>query len=303
MQKKLIGALGISLTLLLSAAQAQANISLETAQACTRYLPAAERLHQIPSYWLTALASQESGRYHEGLRLTLPWPWTINVKGQGYYFDSKQEAMSAIRKYQAQGIKSIDVGCMQVNLYYHGHAFASLDQALDPAYNVAYAAKFLRNNFDETGSWMQATAHYHSQTPARGSDYYRKVYNRWQKVVARINEEFFNTPGGQMQLASLTKPAPYRPSASKHRSSTVRMNSINVAGKAGSVRISNNNVSRENGVLVIRPQKVESKPKAKVVATKPQDKTPAKGQFKPGSFIQVGEVMTTDATAAKFVFQ
>ena len=39
----------------------------------------------------------------------------------------------------------MDVGCMQVNLYHHAHAFSSLDNAFDPQSNVDYAARFLRS--------------------------------------------------------------------------------------------------------------------------------------------------------------
>src|SRR4029079_10379480 len=102
---------------------------------------------------LSAIASTESGRYHEGLQIKVPWPWTINVGGKGYWFDSKEEAIAAVRKYQHRGIQSIDVGCMQVNLYHHPEGFASLDQAFEPEHNVAYAASFLRSLYQEDGTW------------------------------------------------------------------------------------------------------------------------------------------------------
>ncbi|HCF18886.1 MAG TPA: hypothetical protein DEV96_12760, partial [Rhodospirillum rubrum] len=55
-----------------------------------------------------------------------------------------------------------DVGCMQVNLRYHGGAFDSLEEAIDPAANVAYAASFLRRLFDDTNDWAEAVTAYHS---------------------------------------------------------------------------------------------------------------------------------------------
>jgi hypothetical protein len=41
---------------------------------------------------------------------------------------------------QAAGSQSIDVGCFQVNLYYHPTAFVSLAEGFDPAANARYAA-------------------------------------------------------------------------------------------------------------------------------------------------------------------
>ncbi|MDZ7712446.1 MAG: hypothetical protein U5L06_04740 [Rhodovibrio sp.] len=65
------------------------------------------------------------------------------AEGRGRYLPSKAAAIAEVRDLQARGVSNIDVGCMQVNLHWHGDAFESLEQAFDPAYNVAYAAAFL----------------------------------------------------------------------------------------------------------------------------------------------------------------
>ena len=65
----------------------------------------------------------------------------MNAEGQGFYYDTKVEAVAAVRAMQARGIRSIDVGCMQVNLMFHPDAFVSLDEAFDPMANARYAAK------------------------------------------------------------------------------------------------------------------------------------------------------------------
>jgi hypothetical protein len=105
----------------------------------------------------------------------VPWPWTVNAQGQGYYFDSKKDAIAFVQELQAQGVSIIDVGCLQVNLYYHPNAFASLDAAFDPATNVAFAAKFLTELKSETGDWSVATQYYHSRTPYLGEAYAERV--------------------------------------------------------------------------------------------------------------------------------
>ena len=78
-----------------------------------------------------------------------------------------------MRALQAQGVRSIDVGCMQVNLMHHPNAFTSLEAKYDPTINALYAARFLNSLYGIGGSWVQAAAAYHSQTPAIGADYQR----------------------------------------------------------------------------------------------------------------------------------
>ncbi len=53
--------------------------------------------------------------------------------------------MKAVAAMRAAGMQSIDVGCMQINLRAHPAAFASIDDAFDPAANADYAARFLRD--------------------------------------------------------------------------------------------------------------------------------------------------------------
>src|SRR5277367_3222387 len=81
------------------ATQAAGNDPLiEGAKLCTRHLARYEREYGVPTHLLSAIASTESGRYHEGLQIKVPWPWTINAGGKGYIYDSKAEAVAAVRK-------------------------------------------------------------------------------------------------------------------------------------------------------------------------------------------------------------
>jgi hypothetical protein len=89
------------------------------------------------------------------------------------------EAITAVQAFQASGIRSIDVGCAQVNLLHHPGAFSSLAAAFDPQANADYAARFLRALHASTGNWPLAAAAYHSQTPELGRVYARKVMAAW----------------------------------------------------------------------------------------------------------------------------
>ena len=94
-------------------------------------------------------------------------------------FDTKAEAIAAVNGHRACGARSIDVGCMQVNLMHHPDAFASLDEAFDPDANARIAAQFLQQLLAQTGSWPLAVAGYHSLTPEIGGDYAKKVLAIW----------------------------------------------------------------------------------------------------------------------------
>lgn len=162
------------------------------AKLCTQEFARQERHYGIPGHLLAAIANTETGRWHAGLGVKIPWPWTINAEGQGYFFESKQEAMAKVRALQRQGMQSIDIGCMQVNLKHHRDAFASLSDAFDPHQNVAYAAKFLRSNYAETGNWQKAASAYHSRTPKYAQAYLEKLAKEWGHLVKRIREARMN---------------------------------------------------------------------------------------------------------------
>jgi len=167
-------------------------------QQCRAAIRAAERAEKIPDQLMAAIARVESGR-REPDGTVDPWPWSINAEGESYIYDSKAEAVAAVRALRNSGMRSIDVGCMQVNLMHHPDAFASLDEAFDPVANANYAARFLRQLHEQTGAWPTATAWYHSATPQLGAEYQRKVMaalpaERQQEDQAPATEP--RVPGG-----------------------------------------------------------------------------------------------------------
>ncbi len=147
---------------------------------CRAAIASAERAYGVPDRLMQAIGVVESGRADERGGVTA-WPWTINVEGTGYVFETKQAAIDAVNAHKARGARSIDVGCMQVNLLHHGSAFGSLEQAFDPGANARYAATFLQKLLGQTGSWPRAAAGYHSLTPDIGADYGRKVLSVWAR--------------------------------------------------------------------------------------------------------------------------
>jgi Transglycosylase SLT domain len=152
---------------------------------CRPAIQAAEQRHNVPARLLAAIGRVESGRRDPETGETNPWPWAVNTEGQGFLFESKAKAISAVTEMQARGIRSIDVGCMQVNLMHHPDAFPSLAQAFDPAANADYAARFLVKLYGQTGAWPKAAAWYHSATPELGENYARQVMAVWPEEQKR----------------------------------------------------------------------------------------------------------------------
>lgn len=138
-----------------------------------------EGQYGIPARLLESISIVESGRYVRDRKATLAWPWTVTAEGDGKYFPTKAEAVAEVRRLKARGVKNIDVGCMQVNLYYHPDAFDSLDEAFDPSANVGYAARFLKGLFDATRHWVTAASYYHSQTPHLAATYRDRLMKVW----------------------------------------------------------------------------------------------------------------------------
>ena len=124
----------------------------------------------LPQHLLPAIARIESGRSLNGKHKA--WPWALNHAGKGLYFETKTAALDYLRIATAKGRSNIDVGCMQINHYWHGQEFKSLERMIDPFQNVTYAAKFLRQLYKQHGSWADAVQHYHSPDENRGARYF-----------------------------------------------------------------------------------------------------------------------------------
>jgi hypothetical protein len=153
---------------------------------CERSTILTETARKLPRAILFSVATAESGRFNVATGVTKPWPWTINAEGQAYYFETKTAAIAATRRLLNEGIRSIDVGCMQVNLRYHPDAFADLDEAFEPKTNVAYGASFLTTLHARSGSWPKAIAEYHSQSATLNQPYFARVIGIWTGERSRI---------------------------------------------------------------------------------------------------------------------
>lgn len=153
---------------------------------CLEAVVAAQRRFQIPDNILLAIGIQEAGRKING-KISI-WPWAVNAEGKGIYFKSREQAISWVRERQVQGVRSIDVGCMQINLHWHKDAFASLEEAFDPVANATYAAQFLSELKRSEGSWWRAAGSYHSRTETHRNRYLSSLSRNQRVANAQIDQ-------------------------------------------------------------------------------------------------------------------
>ena len=123
---------------------------------CERFMMKAAVDENVPLGVLYAVALTETGK--KGLL----HPFALNIEGRTVFTASAEEALAEFVKARQDGVKLIDLGCMQINHFYHGSNFPSVAAMLDPALNVSYAARFLKDLRAREGSWTMAVARYHA---------------------------------------------------------------------------------------------------------------------------------------------
>ena len=154
---------------------------------CLRETARQEQKKQIQTNLLSAIALVESGRYSKTYPTGISWPWTVSADGKGAFYKTKADAVQAVKELQQNGADNIDVGCMQISLKFHPDAFKSVEDAFDPAQNVAYAADFLKRNHADTKSWGLAATRYHSRTVNKAYKYEDKLLDKWKLLTEHGN--------------------------------------------------------------------------------------------------------------------
>lgn len=142
---------------------------------CDRAAAQAAAETGVPLDMLLAITRIETGRTRDGR--FAPWPWTLNMAGDGQWFGDAQSARAALLHATRSGAANVDIGCFQINHRWHRDAFATLDAMLDPLQNARHAARFLSRLHREFGDWEAAIGAYHSRTPIHARRYLARFHD------------------------------------------------------------------------------------------------------------------------------
>ena len=192
------------LLLFLLSSKLHASTHFSDLNVCETVALEAENAFNLPSGILTSIAKVESGR-KTGTGVYRAWPWTINDNGKGLFFDTRKSAVDYIIKQKEFDNTHIDIGCMQISVKWHSHAFSSPESMLDPYTNIAYAAVFLEELYQTHGDWELAIKYYHSADTKKNIPYLQKVNAVWKDQPQPIVEP--TTASSSIKISeSLIKP-------------------------------------------------------------------------------------------------
>lgn len=138
---------------------------------CLAAISKYEQLYKIPRGLLKAVSKVES-EYN---------PLALNDGLNSHNFKTKQEVIDRISYLVDIGKTNFDIGCMQINYYWHGKNFTSVNEMLDISWNVRYAASLIHGLYKEHGTWQAAVRHYHSYEPSIHKKYSKKIAYAWLK--------------------------------------------------------------------------------------------------------------------------
>jgi len=138
----------------------------------------------IPARLFYAVALTESGQSSLSQKQWRPWPWTLNINGQGHYYPSRQAAWTKLQQALKDKQTAVDVGLMQIAWRYHRQALGSAWQALEPLHNLRVGAGILKRCYARMTDWWQSLGCYHAPNdPDRARKYRERVRQHWQQLA------------------------------------------------------------------------------------------------------------------------
>src|SRR5262249_54411530 len=103
-----------------------AGAGTDRTPSCEREMARAAQRHGIPLGVLYAVGLTETGR-----RGALH-PYALGAEGRTVFAKNLDDAMATFEAMRHRGVKLIDLGCMQINHYYHGDKFDSVRAMFEP---------------------------------------------------------------------------------------------------------------------------------------------------------------------------
>ena len=138
---------------------------------------------EIPAGLFYAVALAESGKLIDSVNRRRPWPWTLNIAGQGVYFNNRWQAWRALDQSLRAGQDSVDIGLMQVNWRFHQRRLGNSWLALDPTHNLSVGAEILKDCYKRRRDWWASVGCYHAPIDSlRATRYRALVVAIWREL-------------------------------------------------------------------------------------------------------------------------
>ena len=171
------------------------------------------------TWGVPAALTQAIARVESGLS-----PWVLNIEGQGYKFDSKEEAVEKAQEAQAAG-RSFDSGVMQVNSIWLKKYGIPMEAAFDPLANITLGSWILKQEINRRGLNWDAVGAYHSPDVDQGRKYAEMVRKALDQGPVKIPEpEAVKKTSGKQQ-------ADYSPLVVLRRDQQIATKKIDQSGK------------------------------------------------------------------------
>lgn len=144
--------------------------------------------HGVDPVLLYSVALAESA-YRRGSNSISPWLWTLRSSEGARYLDSQELAEQELSDLiNRRGKKvSVDIGPMQVNLYWQGHRVEDPIQLLDVETNLLTGAEILAEALSSApGDPELGVGRYHHwEEEARARTYGRRVLSIYRQLTGR----------------------------------------------------------------------------------------------------------------------
>lgn len=137
----------------------------------------------IDPYLLYSIALCESA-YHPDPKsgLVAPYPWVLRTKTP-FYGANRAETAKELQLLLGRSQRSVDVGLMQLNVFWHGHRIDDPIDLLDPKVNIRIGAEILNELFQRyPNDALKAIGFYHSRIPEKASAYSQAVWRVYTQI-------------------------------------------------------------------------------------------------------------------------
>lgn len=132
-----------------------------------------------------------------------PWPWAVGMASGAKFPASKEDAEKTLSNLKKRGYKNIDVGLMQVNIFWHKDKLNQED-LFNPLENLRVGAQILKKALDSAnGDLVTGIGRYHNWTDShRQARYALTVLSTYKKLSQSEETVLAENKGKKSVIAS-----------------------------------------------------------------------------------------------------